>query len=77
MPSRGYGKSGLAGSMNRGVILERLTYLWLGSGELALGRWRTAEQAFGAEVFIDIGPVNAVTSARAYPMVSLGLCRVK
>jgi hypothetical protein len=47
----------------------------------AMGRERggegAAEQAFRAEVFVNVGPVNAVASIRRCPVVSLLLRRVQ
>jgi len=35
---------------------------------------RAAEQAFGAEVFVEVGPVEAVASAGNFPVLALGGC---
>jgi len=45
--------------------------LWFRFDELALGSGAAAEEAFRAEVFVDVGPVNAVATARRFPMVLL------
>jgi hypothetical protein len=36
-----------------------------------LRRWRTAQQAFGTQVFIEIGPMEAVAAAGDFPPVTL------
>ena len=39
---------------------------------MSFGCGRTPQQSFSAEVFVQIGPVNAVASARDFPIVALG-----
>ncbi len=41
------------------------------------GGRRTAEQAFGAQVFVNVRPVNSISSAADFPMRSLLLRRLK
>src|SRR5271165_2616303 len=37
-----------------------------------LRRGRATQQAFGAEVFVEVGPVKAIASARNLPVLALG-----
>jgi hypothetical protein len=42
------------------------------TGGVGFRRWRAAQQAFGAEVFVEAGPVEAVASTGDLPIFALG-----
>jgi hypothetical protein len=65
---------GLAGCLSFAALGKggdsyfRLKLLRAGVG---FSRWRAAQQAFGAEVFVEVGPVDAVASAGNRPVFAL------